>query len=91
MWSVTRTACVGSIWQILSDCAMRSCAAEAIKHGRPNSEELEVEGASGHLELLALRLYDPQARQWSSNTSNTWCRPIRGGRERQQLMHKEKI
>jgi hypothetical protein len=33
--------------------------------GRANLAEVEADGASGHLELLALRLYDPQAHQWS--------------------------
>jgi hypothetical protein len=32
MWSVTRIACVGSIWQLSSNCAMRSCGAEVISH-----------------------------------------------------------
>jgi hypothetical protein len=33
--------------------------------GRANLAEVEADGPSGHLELLALRLYDPQAHQWS--------------------------
>jgi hypothetical protein len=40
--------------------------------GKANLAELESDGPTGHLELLALRLYNPQARQWSLNfaTSN---------------------
>lgn len=33
--------------------------------GRSNLATVEADGSSGHLELLALRLYDPQAHQWS--------------------------
>jgi len=36
-----------------------------IWNGRANLAEVEADGASGHLELLALRLYDPIAHQWS--------------------------
>jgi hypothetical protein len=32
--------------------------------------ELEVAGPSGHIEALSLRLYNPQAHQWSLNFSN---------------------
>jgi hypothetical protein len=39
--------------------------------GRANLAELEIEGQTGHLELLALRLYDPQVHQWSVNTSSS--------------------
>jgi hypothetical protein len=41
-------------------------------NGRANLAELESDGPTGHLELLSLRLYDPQARQWNLNfaTSN---------------------
>jgi hypothetical protein len=41
-----------------------------IWNGRANLAELETDVASGHLEVLSLRLYDPQARQWSLNTAN---------------------
>jgi hypothetical protein len=33
--------------------------------GRANLTELESDGPNGHLELLALRLYNPQSRQWN--------------------------
>jgi hypothetical protein len=33
--------------------------------GRANLATVEADGRSGHLELLALRLYNPAARQWS--------------------------
>jgi hypothetical protein len=35
--------------------------------GRANMVELEVDGAEGHIEALSLRLYNPDARQWSLN------------------------
>jgi hypothetical protein len=38
--------------------------------GRANLAELEADTPAGHLSVLSLRLYDPQARQWSLNTSN---------------------
>ena len=34
-------------------------------NGRANLVELEIDGSSGHLEGLTLRLYDPQSHQWS--------------------------
>jgi hypothetical protein len=37
---------------------------------RANLVELKVEGETGLIEGLALRLYDPAARQWSLNYSN---------------------
>lgn len=39
--------------------------------GRANLVELEVDGPSGHLELLSLRLYNPQAHQWSLNVASS--------------------
>jgi hypothetical protein len=39
-------------------------------NGRANLVELEVDGPSGHLEALSLRLYDPKSRQWSLNFAN---------------------
>jgi hypothetical protein len=38
--------------------------------GRANLVELAVDGPAGRLEALSLRLYDPQARQWSLNFAN---------------------
>ena len=36
--------------------------------GKANLAEVEADGGpKGHLEILALRLYDPQAHQWSIN------------------------
>jgi hypothetical protein len=45
---------------------------EKVWNGRGNLAVLESDGPKGHLELMALRLYDPRARQWSINfaTSN---------------------
>lgn len=42
--------------------------------GRANLAELEADGPTGHLEVLSLRLYNPQARQWSLNAAN-----VKGG------------
>ena len=39
--------------------------------GRANMVELEVDGPAGHLELLSLRLYDPQKHQWSLNSASS--------------------
>lgn len=39
--------------------------------GRANLVELDVTGPAGRIEGLSLRLYDPQARQWSLNFSNS--------------------
>jgi hypothetical protein len=39
-------------------------------NGRANLVELAVDGPAGRLEGLSLRLYNPQARQWSLNFSN---------------------
>ncbi len=36
-----------------------------IWNGRANLATVEADGPSGHLELLALRLYDPRAQQWN--------------------------
>jgi len=36
-----------------------------IWNGKGNLTELESDGPNGHLELLALRLYNPQAHQWN--------------------------
>jgi hypothetical protein len=33
--------------------------------------EVGAHGTTGHLELMALRLYDPQAHQWSINASSS--------------------
>jgi hypothetical protein len=38
--------------------------------GRANLGELEVDGKSGHLEGLTLRLYNPQSRQWNISWAN---------------------
>lgn len=40
-------------------------------NGRANLVELEVDGPSGHIEALSLRLYNPETRQWSLNFSNS--------------------
>ncbi|MFC4763623.1 hypothetical protein [Dyella koreensis] len=39
--------------------------------GRANLVELEADGSAGHLELLSLRLYNPQAHQWSLNVASS--------------------
>jgi hypothetical protein len=35
--------------------------------GRANLAEIVTDGSSGHLEFLSLRLYNPEAHQWSLN------------------------
>jgi len=39
--------------------------------GRANLVELELDGPAGHIEGLGLRLYNPQAHQWSLNFANS--------------------
>nr|WP_294945149.1 hypothetical protein [uncultured Mucilaginibacter sp.] len=39
-------------------------------NGRANLVQLDVSGPAGHIEALSLRLYNPEARQWSLNFSN---------------------
>ena len=39
--------------------------------GRANLGEVELDGPSGHLELLTLRLYNPESHQWSMNISSS--------------------
>lgn len=39
--------------------------------GRANLGEVEVEGPAGHFELLNLRLYNPEADQWSLNIASS--------------------
>ena len=40
-------------------------------NGTANLVELDVEGPAGRIEGLSLRLYNPDARQWSLNFSNS--------------------
>ena len=51
-------------------------------NGRANLVELEADGPAGHFEGLSLRLYNPQARQWSlnfaSSSSGTLSQPTIG-------------
>ncbi|WP_242164580.1 hypothetical protein [Lysobacter sp. M15] len=51
--------------------------------GRANLVELEVEGAAGRIEGVSLRLYAPQAQQWSLNFANIrnglLTQPVLGG------------
>jgi hypothetical protein len=42
-----------------------------IWNGKANIVELEVDGPSGHVEGLNLRLYNPQSHQWSLNFANS--------------------
>ena len=39
--------------------------------GRANLGEIELDGPSGHIQALSLRLYDPQTRQWSIFFANS--------------------
>jgi hypothetical protein len=40
-------------------------------NGRANLEEIEAEQPTGHTQLLALRLYNPQSHQWSLNGTSS--------------------
>jgi hypothetical protein len=40
-------------------------------NGRANLVELDVDGSAGQLQLLSLRLYNPQSRQWSLNSASS--------------------
>jgi hypothetical protein len=44
---------------------------ERIWQGRANLVQLEVDGPSGHVEALSLRLYNPESHQWSLNFANS--------------------
>lgn len=54
-----------------------------ILYGRANSVELSVRGEKGQIEGVALRLYNPQTRQWNINYASirggTMTAPIYGG------------
>jgi hypothetical protein len=39
--------------------------------GRANLGEVELDGPSGHLEYLTLRLYNPDSHRWSMNISSS--------------------
>lgn len=39
--------------------------------GKGNLAELEADGSAGHLQLLSLRLYNPEAHQWSLNVASS--------------------
>jgi hypothetical protein len=39
--------------------------------GRANLGEVQLDGPAGHLELLSLRLYNPEAHQWSMNITSS--------------------
>jgi hypothetical protein len=47
-----------------------TATSEVIWGGRANIAEVEADGPHGHLELLALRIYDPQSHQWSISFTN---------------------
>ena len=40
-------------------------------NGRANLVELEVDGPTGHIQGLSLRLYNPQSHQWSLNFASS--------------------
>lgn len=40
-------------------------------NGRANLAELKVDTADGPIQVLSLRLYNPQSRQWSLNAANS--------------------
>ncbi len=39
--------------------------------GKANLAELDIETPKGHVQVLSLRLYSPEAHQWSLNTANS--------------------
>jgi hypothetical protein len=41
-----------------------------VLNGKANLVELVVDGPAGHIEGISLRLYNPEARQWSLNFAN---------------------
>jgi hypothetical protein len=43
----------------------------SVWNGHSNLEEFEVDGSTGHIEGLTLRLYDPKAHQWSLYWANS--------------------
>jgi hypothetical protein len=45
-------------------------AVRTVLDGRANLVELKVVGPAGRIEGMSLRLYNPQARQWSLNFAN---------------------
>jgi hypothetical protein len=57
-------------------------AVRKVWNGRGSLGESEADGPAGHLELLSLRLYNPQARQWvltySSSKGGTLSVPSQG-------------
>jgi hypothetical protein len=44
--------------------------ARKVWNGRANLVELDVDGSAGPLQLLSLRLYNPQSGQWSLNSAS---------------------
>jgi hypothetical protein len=46
-------------------------AIRKIWNGKANLVELEVDGPTGHIEALSLRLYNPQSHQWSLNFASS--------------------
>ncbi|GLQ94353.1 hypothetical protein GCM10007901_33050 [Dyella acidisoli] len=48
-------------------------------NGRASIFELEVEGPSGHIEGVGLRLYNPQSHQWNLNWANSSVGMLDGG------------
>lgn len=46
-------------------------AVRKVWDGRANLAEIVADGPSGHLEFLSLRLFNPEARQWSLNFASS--------------------
>lgn len=59
---------------------------QPVAGGRANYVELSVEGPAGRIEGVALRLYNPQSRQWSLNFASfrngLLTAPVYGGFDR---------
>ena len=64
----------GSTWWIEFD-GTGDC--RPIWNGNAQIDELEVDGPSGHVQGLTLRVYNPQSRQWNLNWASAKRHPRR--------------
>jgi hypothetical protein len=67
LWRLKRPLSGASEWEHYTGTS----TVRQVWGGRANLLELEVDGPRGHLEALSLRLYDPEAHQWTLNYSNS--------------------
>jgi hypothetical protein len=64
---VARPLSRSSIWNEMNGTSV----VRKVWDGRANIGEFAVDGPSGHIEGLSLRLYNPQSRQWSIYWANS--------------------